>query len=202
MPTRRTFAGPFSRPCQAAAMAALCVAVLAALSGPASAALVLDDALEGATVGTRSGGAFMTGGWQVTGKDDTIYWHVPTITKGAIEFDVRGLQPHERRPGMEDKSELFHMYDHTAGSADAQYGGYRENPFKHFIRKIGALDAPKVNAMEIVWQVQPHCVEPDTAPTGAPAAASRRGLAPMRTLWPAGIHRPGTDGETRSTPSR
>jgi len=137
-----------------------------ALAGPQAAqgALVLDDALQGATVGTRSGGAFVTGGWQVTGKDDAIYWHVPTVTRGAIEFDVRGLQPRERRPGMEDKSELFHMYDHTAGNADANYsGGYRENPFKHFIRKIGALDAPKVDAMEVVWQVRPDYVEPDTA---------------------------------------
>ena len=127
-------------------------------------ALVLDDALQGSTIGTRSGGAFVTGGWQVTGKNDTIYWHVPTLTKGAVEFDVRGLQPNERRAGMEDKSELFHMYDHTVGNADIDYsGGYRENRFKHFIRKIGALDAPKVDAMEIVWQIRPDYVEPDTA---------------------------------------
>jgi hypothetical protein len=126
-------------------------------------ALVLDDALLGSTTGTRSGGAFVAGGWQVTGKTDTICWHVPTITRGAAEFDVRGLQPNERRAGMEDKTELFHMYDHTVGDADSNYtGGYRDNPFKHFIRKIGSLDAPKVDAMEVVWQIQPNCEEPDT----------------------------------------
>jgi len=139
---------------------------LCVLAGPptAHAALVLDDALQGFTTGARSGGVFVTGGWQVTGKNDTIYWHVPTITKGAAEFDVRGLQPNERRVGMEDKTELFHMYDYTAGDADLHYtGGYRDNPFKHFIRKIGALDAAKANAMEIVWQIRPHYEEPDTA---------------------------------------
>ncbi len=126
--------------------------------------LVLDDALQGSTIGTRFGGEFVAGGWQVTGKNDTICWHVPTITKGAAEFDVRGLHPKERRAGMEDKSELFHMYDHTVGSADGNYGGgYRDNPFKHFIRKIGSLDAAKVDAMEIVWQIRPHYEEPDTA---------------------------------------
>ena len=131
---------------------------------PASAALVLDDPLQGATLGTRSGGAFVAGGWQVTTKDDTIYWHVPTITNGAAEFDVRGLNPDESRAGMEDKTELFHMYDYTAGDSDINYnGGYRDNAFKHFIRKIGALDTAKSNAMEIVWQIRPNYVEPDTA---------------------------------------
>ncbi len=125
---------------------------------------LLDDSLQGSTTGTRSGGRFVAGGWQVTEKNDTIYWHVPTIAKGAAEFDVRGLEPKERRAGMEDKSELFHMYDHAAGSADDKYsGGYRENPFKHFIRKIGSLDAAKADAMEIVWQIQPNYKEPDTA---------------------------------------
>ena len=114
------------------------------LAPMAQAALVLDDPLQGATLGTRSGGEFVAGGWQVTAKDDTIYWHVPTITKGAIEFDVRGLDPNECRAGMEDKTELFHMYDYTFGNSDINYNNaYRDNPFKHFIRKIGCLDTVK-----------------------------------------------------------
>jgi len=136
------------------------------LSSPlmSQAGLVLDDPLQGTTLGTRSGGAFVTGGWQVTTKDDTIYWHVPTITNGAVEFDVRGLDPNECRAGMEDKAELFHMYDYTFGNSDINYNGaYRDNPFKHFIRKIGCLDTAKADAMEIVWQIRPNYVEPDTS---------------------------------------
>lgn len=128
------------------------------------ATLVLDDPLQGSTLGTQSGGAFVSGGWQVTGKDDTIYWHVATITNGAVEFDVRGLNPNECRTGMEDKSELFHMYDYTFGNADVVYsGGYRDDTFKHFIRKTDCLDTARVNSMEIVWQVLPNSVNPDTA---------------------------------------
>jgi hypothetical protein len=128
------------------------------------AAIVLDDPLQGTTLGTRSGGEFVADGWQVTAKDDTIYWHVPTITNGAAEFDVRGLAPNECHAGMEDKAELFHMYDYTFGSSDINYNGaYRDNPFKHFIRKIGCLDTAKVDAMEIVWQIRPNYVEPDSA---------------------------------------
>ena len=127
-------------------------------------ALLVDDPLQGSSTGTRSGGAFVADGWQVTGKTDMIYWHVPTITQGAAEFEVRGLCPNERRAGMEDKAELFHMYDHTSGDADHNYGGgYRDNPFKHFIRKIGGGDPAKADAMEIVWQIRPRYEEPDTA---------------------------------------
>jgi Big-like domain-containing protein len=128
------------------------------------AAVVLDDSLQGSTTGTRAGGAFVTGGWQVTGQTDTIYWHVPTITNGAAEFDVRGLYPNECRAGMEDKVELFHMYDYTFGNSDINYnGGYRDNPYKHFIRKTDCLDTARVNSMEIVWQISTNFVEPDTA---------------------------------------
>ncbi|MBN1853879.1 MAG: hypothetical protein JW829_14190 [Pirellulales bacterium] len=89
---------------------------------------------------------------------------MPVITNGAVEFDVRGLEPNESRTGMEDKAELFHMYDYTFGNSDINYNGaYRDNLFKHFIRKIGCLDTAKADAMEIVWQIKPNYLEPDTA---------------------------------------
>jgi hypothetical protein len=126
--------------------------------------VVLDDPLQGATLGTREGGEFVTGGWQVTGQTDTIFWHVPTVTNGAVEFDVRGLYPNECRAGMADKVELFHMYDHTWNNSDYSYApGYRDNPYKHFIRKTDCLDTGRVNSMEIVWQIAPNYTEPDTA---------------------------------------
>ncbi len=126
--------------------------------------IILNEPLQGFTSGTRQGGAFVTGGWQVTGQMDTIFWHVPTVTHGAVEFDVRGLFPNESRAGMADKVELFHMYDHTWNHSDFSYvPGYRDNPFKHFIRKTGALDAAKVDSMEILWLIRPKYAEPDTA---------------------------------------
>jgi hypothetical protein len=130
----------------------------------AGAALVLDDPLQGSTIGTRAGGAFVAGGWQVNTKDDSIYWHVATITNGAAEFDVTGLYPNECRTGNEDKVELWHMYDYTFNNADLSYApGYRDDPFKHFIRKTDCLDTVKVDSMEIVWQISPNYTEPDTA---------------------------------------
>ncbi len=129
----------------------------------ANGALVLDDPLQGATTGTRAGGTFVTGGWMVTGKDDSIFWHVPTITNGAVEWSVTGLAPNECRAGMEDKTELFHMYDNTWNNSDYSYApGYRDNPFKHFVRKTGCLDTVRVNSMEILWLIGANLLEGDS----------------------------------------
>lgn len=125
--------------------------------------VVLEDDLTGSTTGTRFGGTFLADGWKVTGHTDSILWHIPTMTKGAVEWDIRGLNPNENRPGMEDKAEIFHMYDYTFGNADVNYnGGYRDDPYKHFIRKIGTVGGT-TNAMELVWQISPNYEEPDTS---------------------------------------
>ena len=136
--------------------------------------LVLDDSLQGSTKGTRAGGSFVAGGWKVTGQYDSIYWHVPTLSKGAVEWNVRGLEPGECRAGMEDKTELFHMYDYTFGDSDANYnGGYRDNPYKHFVRKIGCLST-SVDAMELVWKIGEEYVEPDSKVLSWDPAANYR----------------------------
>jgi hypothetical protein len=148
------------------------------LSSPAVAqVLVLNDPLQGNTCGIRNGGTFAEGGWKITSKADWIYWHLDenagpfscllrpgTVSKGAVEFSVKRLNPNESRPGLTDKSELFHMYDYTYENADTNYGGYRNNPFKHFIRKIGIDGAYKnvVNALELVLVIAPNYQEPDT----------------------------------------
>lgn len=138
---------------------------------------VLDDPLRGATLGTRGnvarkgpGGSFVADGWRVDKKDDYIVWRLPApLPRGAAEFRVKGLDP-KMSDVNADKSEIFHMYDWTDHNSDAQYSpGYRDNPFKHFLRKINSLDAAagKTGRMEIVWQILPagadNGVENDTA---------------------------------------
>ena len=139
--------------------------VVCAVTASSGAVLVLDDPLQGSTTGTREGGVFVADGWKVTGQYDGIYWHVPTIPHGAAEFDVKGLDPDECDPGLEDKAELYHMYDYTFGNSDYNYnGGYRDNPYKMFIRKIGCLGSynGSTNAMEIVWKIGDIYTEDDT----------------------------------------
>src|SRR5262249_36014937 len=75
-------------------------------------AQVLSDPLQGSTIGTRSGGTFVAGGWRVDNEYDCIYWHVPNFAHGAFEFDVVGL-PAGTCPGSgtNSKNEISHMYD-------------------------------------------------------------------------------------------
>ncbi|MDO8587542.1 MAG: sugar-binding protein, partial [Armatimonadota bacterium] len=137
------------------------VAIVAVLiASPVAAQLLLDDPLQGSTSGTQGGGSFVAGGWQVTGDYDSIYWHLPYgVSKGAAEFYVTGISntyPH--------KTEHFHMYDYTFGSADTVYApGYRDNPYKHFVRKSGVADGAKNGSCEIVYAITPNFFELDTA---------------------------------------
>src|SRR5687768_12917160 len=140
--------------------------VVVSIAKQARAALLLDDPLQGSTTGTRENGSFVAGGWKITHKNDTIYWHLATTSKGAYEYDVKGLNPNECRPGMEDKAELSHMYDYTFANSDTQYGdpGYRNNPYKHFVRKTGCLGSYNntIDSCELLWAIDPNYVEPDT----------------------------------------
>lgn len=161
---------------------ALIGAVLLAASGcgapdaPAEdGGIVLDEPLKGSALKAFrvSGGAFLPdSGWKITGLKDHVLWHLPTIGKGAVEFKIRGLSPNESRPGMAGKNEIFHMYDWKAGNADDVYappdrgpGGYRNNPFKHFIRKTGCLDTRpgKTDSLELLLKIGNRHEEPDSA---------------------------------------
>jgi len=109
--------------------------------------LVLDESLRGGSGGTVGGGSFGPDGWQVTGKNDSIYWHIPTLPQGAVEYSVRGILPNDSRAEGNDKNEFFHMYDWTYNNADTIYDGYRNGPYKHYVRKTNMIDAGKTNSM-------------------------------------------------------
>ena len=136
----------------------LFVAIAFATSGGAQ--LLLDDPLQGSTIGTQSGGTFANGGWQVTGTEDWIFWHLPySVHHGAAEFYVKGMNPNQP-----EKNEDFHMYDYTYYNSDYSYSpGYRENPYKMFIRKSGTLDVVKANSCEIVYKTPSEEFESDSA---------------------------------------
>src|SRR5687767_645364 len=81
---------------------------------------VLNDSLNGSTIGTRAGGTFTGGGWRVDGQYDSIYWHTGTYNKGSFEYSVRGLPGNTCPGGAGFKSEISHMYDFTWNNADNQ----------------------------------------------------------------------------------
>ena len=136
------------------------VAILAATSTAQE--LMLNDPMLNSASGVVNGGTFVGNGWRVDDQFDSIIWHIPSISYGAVEWDIRGLYENETRPGMADKSELFHMYDYTYFDADNTYSpGYRNNPYKHFVRKIGPLGANE-NGFEVVYKIHDEFFEIDT----------------------------------------
>ena len=150
----------FARAIIALMLALLGMCVLATSS---AAVLVLDDSLQGSTSGTRIGGQFANGGFQITGQYDAVYWHLPyPIYKGRAEFYVKGINPNEGRSWMADKCEIYHMYDYTYNNSDNDYGGYRDNPFKHYVRKIGSIGG-SVDAMELLYKIGLAYTEPDSS---------------------------------------
>jgi hypothetical protein len=125
--------------------------------------LILDDSLRGGSQGAVGGGSFGPDGWRVTNKNDSITWHIPTVSQGAVEYSVRGLIPNDGRAEGNDKNELFHMYDWTYNSADTNYDGYRNGPYKHFVRKTNMMDPGKTNSMEMLLKITSDEIEPDTS---------------------------------------
>lgn len=141
--------------------------------------VVVDDPLTGpaALVGTRipaacgpgTPGELLSGvGWRCNNKQDSIYYHMDTpISRGAAEFEIQGLRPNELEGSMNDKTELFHMYDYSYNNADCSYApGYRDDTYKMYIRKIGLWStsdpAPNADKFELVWQRVPASMEPDS----------------------------------------
>jgi len=137
------------------------VGILLAFSQDSRAGVVIDDPLIGGTTGTVSGGTFIADGWRVDGQLNYIYWHVsPTIPHGAYEFDIRGLGE-GCNTAEAQKAELANMYDWTFNNSDTKYwGGYRENPYKHALRKQCRPDRP-TKKLEILWKINENHKEDD-----------------------------------------
>jgi hypothetical protein len=146
----------------------------------AGTSLILNDPLQGSTLapstgGQQQGGSFVTGGWKVTGAYDCIFWHVTPVAHGAFEYDVTGLGS---GCSVSTKNELSHMYDWTFGNADFQYsGGYRDDPYKHFIRK--QCDPGKEYTCEMLWQAAGCSSEPDSGGLAWSSTATYR----FRVEW-------------------
>ena len=140
-------------------LAAIVLLAAGLLATPVFAQLVLDDPLQGSSSGTRSGGTFANGGWQVTGVDDYIFWHLPySVSHGAAEFYLKGVNP-----AQPEKNEHFHMYDYTWYNSDYGYApGYRDNPYKMFVRKSGVNDGAKNNSCEVVYSTPSDFLETDS----------------------------------------
>jgi hypothetical protein len=115
----------------------------------------MTDPLKGGTMGTPVGGGFDDSGWTVTGVADRVYWSVPRLTEGFVEFTVANITP--ANLPLNDH-EIFAMYE---GGYDIEHPiGYdpefRNNAYKSMIRIYGELEGPeRFGKQKIMWGICP-----------------------------------------------
>jgi len=107
-------------------------------------AIINDPLTNGTTVGTRIGGAFVSGGWQSRSLTDGIDYDVPTCVSCRLEFDVTGVGPAEGYP-FERDLKFVSMGDRNAFGS---FGVFRDHPWKmHLVQRA---DYP--SGWEIIWR--------------------------------------------------
>ena len=116
---------------------------------------MLVDPLVDGTVGTAVGGAFGPDGWTVTGNADRVYWALPRLTEGSVEFTMANVTL-DNLP-LNDH-EVFGLYEGGFGiEHPIDYNPeYRVNNYKSMIRIYGQAEPDRVGQQKIMWGMCPH----------------------------------------------
>lgn len=123
--------------------------------GEPSEYFMLSDPLIGMTMGSQVGGVFGDSGWTVMERADRIYWAVPRLVEGSVEFTVANIT-YDNLP-LNDH-EIFAMYE---GGYDIEHPikyspDFRNNSFKSMIRIYGVQEGPdRLGKQKIMWGICP-----------------------------------------------
>ena len=115
---------------------------------------MLSDPLIDGTMGTAVGGTFGADGWTVTGNADRIYWELPRLAEGSVEFTVTNMTL--ANLPLNDH-EIFGLYE---GGYDIEHPipynpEYRNNHYKSMIRIYGAAETKRAGQQKIMWGMCP-----------------------------------------------
>lgn len=115
---------------------------------------MLADPLIDGTMGQQVGGSFGPEGWTVTGAADRVYWSVPRLVEGSVEFTIVNLTL-DMLP-LNDH-EVFAMYEggHGIEHPIGYSPEFRNNAFKSMIRIYGMAEADRVGKQKIMWGLCP-----------------------------------------------
>lgn len=144
-------------------LAALALALAAGDAG----AWRLEDTLRGSTRGILVGGSVTAEGWRVTARTDRLWYAIPRLVSGSVEFTVT----HLTMSSLSDTSdnELFAMYEAGYGiSEPISYGAFRENHYKCMLRVYANGEAGRAGQQKLMWGM---C--PDGAPGFGACACGR-----------------------------
>jgi MYXO-CTERM domain-containing protein len=115
----------------------------------------LEDTLRGGTRGNPVGGRFDGEGWHVTDRRDRLWYAVPRLVRGSVEFTVTGFTM--ERLGAMAETELFAMYEAGFGiSEPIRYAPeFRENHYKCMLRVYGLAETGRVGQQKLLWGMCP-----------------------------------------------
>ncbi len=114
----------------------------------------LADGLRGSTSGDASGGTFGADGWTVTGPSDRIWYALPRLVSGSIEFTLAHVTT-SNLPLADH--EIFAMYEDGYGIGEpiAYLPAFRGNHYKMLLRIYGDVEPGRVGAMKMMWGMCP-----------------------------------------------
>ena len=114
----------------------------------------MDDGLRGGTTGNAVGGALGPDGWTVVDRRDRVWWELPRLVEGVIEFTVTGVTTDAL---VVADNELFAMYEAGYGIAEPiRYNPeIRENHYKCMLRVYGQAEGDRVGAQKLMWGMCP-----------------------------------------------
>ncbi len=125
-----------------------------ATTGEPSEVVSLHDPLIGGTMGTALGGSFGDAGWTVTSRTDRIFWAVPRLVEGSVEFTLTGVTL--ANLPLNDH-EVFAMYEggHGIEHPIGYNPEFRNNAYKSMLRIYGTAEVGREGQQKLMWGLCP-----------------------------------------------
>ncbi len=131
------------------------MALALSLMTSAGGAFRLEDTLRGSTRGNAVGGMFTADGWRVTARTDRIWYAVPRLVAGSVEFTVSNVTMSSLGDTVDN--ELFAMYEGGYGITEPiRYAPeFRENHYKCMLRVYGNAERGREGQQKLMWGMCP-----------------------------------------------
>lgn len=114
----------------------------------------LEDGLRGGTLGNAIGGTFDADGFHITDRTDRIWYALPRLATGSVEFTLSGVTMETLVLG---DHEVFALYEAGYGMAEPiNYDPeFRNNHYKCMLRIYGQAEPNRAGAQKLMWGMCP-----------------------------------------------
>jgi hypothetical protein len=112
------------------------------------------DSLQNGTLGNPVGGSFGPDGWTVTAATDRIWFALPRLSSGSIEFTVTNMSNGNL---VRADNEIFALYEAGYGITEPiNYNPeFRNNHYKAMLRIYGAEEPDRHGLQKLMWGMCP-----------------------------------------------